>query len=205
VNRRVAGWTAAALAVMIMTAACRSGADPAPATGNTVRTEPPRTTTTDPYAVPAVIDAAYVNRILAGLDAAMGDVARMVIDTRTIPREALDRMRALYGNDRILQLVIDTFQDDIRRSFSNYKANPGNTTSEVTQLLSATPACIFVRVLRDYSAVASSPPHTSVQWIALRPVEPSRDPRGFNSTTWAFVYEGYQKDRTAPTVDPCQG
>lgn len=193
------------LAVVIMIAGCRSGADPGPTAGNTVPTEPPRTTTTaDPYAIPTVIDAAYVNRILAGLDAAMGDVARMVIETRTIPREALDRMRALYGNDDWLQRTIDAFQGDIRRNFSNYKANPGNKTSEVTQVLSATPSCIFVRVTRDFTAVSSSPPYTSDLWVALRPVEPARDPRRLNPTTWAFVLEGYREGRLQPT-DPCQG
>lgn len=197
--------TALALGAMTIASACNSDAGPGAGASNTVRTELPQTTTTDPYAVPTVIDAAYVNRILAGLDAAMGDVARMVIETRTIPREALDRMRAYYGNDLWLQITIDNFQADIRRNFSNYKANPGNKTSAVTELLSATPACIFVRVARDYSAVSSSPPYTSTQWIALRPVQPSRDQRGFNQTTWAFIYEGFGPDKMAPAVDPCQG
>ncbi|MFN2504089.1 MAG: hypothetical protein ABR540_07650, partial [Acidimicrobiales bacterium] len=44
----------------------------------TVGTEAPSTTSADPYAVPAVIDEAYVNRVLAGLDAAVGEVVRLV-------------------------------------------------------------------------------------------------------------------------------
>ena len=40
-----------------------------PRTNPTLATVPAPTTTTNPYAVPAVIDAAYVNRVLAGLDA----------------------------------------------------------------------------------------------------------------------------------------
>lgn len=65
----------------------------------TLGTAPPVTPTTDPYAVPPVIDAAYVNRVLEFFDASMGDVLRMVMRDRTIPQEAYDRMKALYSND----------------------------------------------------------------------------------------------------------
>ena len=74
----------AALALLASAACSGGGADKGSAGANpTLATDPPRTnptlatvpaptTTTNPYAVPAVIDAAYVNRVLAGLDAADG-------------------------------------------------------------------------------------------------------------------------------------
>src|SRR5436190_6941422 len=62
----------------------------------TVPTAPP--TTVDPYAVPPTIDAAYVNKVMEGLDAAVGDIVRLVIRTRDISPEVIDRLNALYLN-----------------------------------------------------------------------------------------------------------
>lgn len=173
-----------------------------PRTNPTLATVPPATTTTNPYAVPSVIDVAYVNRVLAGLDAAMGDVTRLVLRTRTIPREAYDRMKAIYHNDERLQLSIDSFQSDMRRNFAGYKPDPGNKVSNVTQLLTITRLCIFARVTRDYSAVGANSSSADTQWVALKPLDPARDPNSYNPTTWAFAYEGYTETRSQPP-DPC--
>src|SRR5436305_12121423 len=111
----------ASLALTASLACSPSAADKGrPTSDPTLATEPAPTTTTNPYAVPTVIDAAYVNRVLAGLDAINGDVTRQVVSTRTIPRDAYDRMRALYGDDHWLQLRIDSFQSDLRRNLAGY-------------------------------------------------------------------------------------
>lgn len=193
----------AGLLLAASAAACdsSSGADRG-AAGNTVATEPAPTTTTSPYAPPAVIDAPYVNRVLAGLDAAMGEVTRLVLRTRTIPPEAYDRLRSIYGDDRGLQLAIDTFQSDIRRNFAGYQPSPSAKITTVTQLLSARPTCVFARVSRDYSPVGTNALTADTQWIAIKPLDPVRDPKRFNTTSWAFAYEGYPADRTQPP-DPC--
>lgn len=169
----------------------------------TVATEPPRTTTTNPYAVPTVIDAAYVNRVLAGLDAAVGDVTRMVVRTRTIPREAYDRLRAIYANDGSLQLAIDIIQNDIRRDLPGYSVEPGNQVTRVVELITNNSACIFVRVSRNYSAIGpGASPTSDKNWVALRRLDQARDFNGYNSVGWAFAYEGFTPDRSQPT-DPC--
>lgn len=55
------------MALVLLASGCRSnGEDREAAPSPTVRTEPTPTTAADPYAVPAVIDVAYVNRVLAG-------------------------------------------------------------------------------------------------------------------------------------------
>jgi hypothetical protein len=190
----------AALALTASVACSPSNADKAGPTA-TVATEPASTTTTNPYAIPPVIDAAYVNRVLAGLDAVMGDVTRMIIQTKTIPREAYDRMRALYDNDQRLQLAIDSFQADLRRAFSGYKQEPGNKRSSVTQLITVTSSCIFAQIIRDYSAVGIDS-STDTQWVALRPLNSARDPHGYNTANWAFSYEGYTESHSQPR-DPC--
>ncbi len=201
--RRAVG--VALLAVLLGGAAACSGAtaDKAGPTA-TVRTEPPATTTTNPYAVPAVIDAAYVNRVLAGLDAIRGDVARLVLRTQNIPREAYDRLKAMYADPDFLQINIDGLQLDIREGFRAYRPEPGNNVTLVRELITARPDCIFARVDRDRSAVGvKPPPNVSVEWVALRPLDRARDPAGYNATGWAYVYDGFPPDRSRP-ADPCK-
>ena len=214
--RRTAIPAALAAAALLASAACSNGgADKGSAGANpTLATDPPRTnptlatvpaatTTTNPYAVPAVIDVAYVNRVLAGLDAVIGDVVRMVYSAKSIPPEALDRMRAVFLDSDRLQREIDGFQRDIRNGFAGYRPSPGNRVTAASRLISARSMCIFAEVSRDYSAVGTNTlPNVGSQWVALTPLEPSRDPHAYNPTRWAFVYDGFPSDRSQPS-NPC--
>jgi hypothetical protein len=203
-GRRAVRVTLAGLLLAVSAAACNSssGADRG-AAGNTVATEPALTTTTNPYAVPAVIDIAYVNRVLAGLDAAVGDVLRVVMSTKTIPPEAYDRLKAIYAEPTIMQIKIDGYQRDIREQFRSYRPAPGNRASTVSRLLSTRSNCIFVEVRRDYSAVGLNPiPELDRQWVGLTRLDASRDPNGYNRTAWALIYDGFPPDRSQPP-DPC--
>ena len=204
VGRRTAIRVVVAVSLLAASAgACSPG--PADRTGPTatVATEPPPTTTTNPYAIPAVIDAAYVNRVLAGLDAVVGDVLRTVIRTSSIPRDAYDRLKALYADPDFMQIKIDGYQRDIRDEFKSYRSNPGNKISTVSQILSAKTTCIFVKVQRDYTAVGLNPlAELDLQWVGIKPLDLSRDPSRYNPTTWAYIYDGFPPDRSQPS-DPC--
>ena len=192
---------------MLVLAGCSSAEPAEDVPSATVPTAPATTTTTDPYAVPAVIDEAYVNRVLAGLDAAVGEVVRMVVRTRTIPREAVDRLRAVYATDARLQLKIDSFQQDLRANLPGYRLpEPGNKRSVVHEMISVEPQCIYVRVQRDYSASSIDPiPELATQWIAIKPLDRSRDPFAYNQVRWAYLYEGFARGFSAPATDPCRG
>ena len=182
-------------------AACSPDDEPAAPTA-TLGTAPPVTPTTDPYAVPAVIDAAYVNRVLEGLDAAVGDVVRMVVREKRIPREAAERLQAIYIDKDAWQLEIDLLQRDSFQNFSSYKPDPGNQKTVVTRLITASPLCVFAEVERDYSPVGISPDaNLSRQWIALKPVT-NQDPEKYNITSWGYVYDGFTPNRTEPP-NPC--
>lgn len=195
-----AGWRIGALVVLVAATACSSKEAAIPSA--TVPTAPAQTTTTDPYAVPAVIDTAYVNRVLAGLDAVAGDVARQVVQARTISPDAIGRLRSLYATDKRLQLEIDILQDDARTGFSGYRPNPGNQRTQVTKLINEAPHCVFAEVARDYSAVTINPVAPQRQWVALVPIDRSRDPSGYNPTPWMYAYNGFSPSGTEPT-NPC--
>jgi hypothetical protein len=188
----------AVVTVVLFAGACGGNEEPLGPTA----TVPQATTTTNPYAVPAVIDETYVNRVLAGLDQAVGDVVRLVVSARTIPPEALQRLKAIYVGE-YLQLVVDLFQDDIFHDFAGYREAPGNKATTVTRLLTIKVACIFAQVHKDFSAVSLDPdPRLSTQWIALVPIDPSHDPNGYNPTGWAYSYDGFREDYSQPP-DPC--
>ncbi len=191
-------WRSLALAAAATLVACGGPSEPLGPTA----TVPQATTTTNPYAVPATIDEAYVNRVLAGLDQAVGDVLRLVISTTSFPPEAVDRVRALYiGVHRQLQL--DSLTADFQSGFPNYKQPPGNQKTMVTDLMVATPACIFAEVERDYSDVALQVNSASMtQWVVLVPADQFTGRNVFNPTAWVYLYDGLEPDRSAPE-SPC--
>ena len=198
----------AVLAALALTASAACSGGGGGSKGNaganpTLATDPPTTTTTNPYAVPAVIDAAYVNRVLAALDAINGEVVRIAYRTRTIPAEARDRLTAIYGTQGILQFAIDGLQLDMSSGFKNYRAEGGNRISTVNQLMTAQASCIFAQVHRDFSAITTDTSAVvNPQWVALTPLDLTRDPNRYNPTPWTLVYDGFTRDRTAPP-NPC--
>jgi hypothetical protein len=186
-----------AVATLVM-GACGGDKEPLGPTA----TVPQATTTTNPYAIPPVIDEAYVNRVLAGLDHAVGDVVRLVVSSKTIPPEAIERLKALYVGDA-LQLQVDGFQREMFSNFYGYRNTPGDQTTRVTSLISVVPKCIFAEVDIDFSAVSfNSDPQFSRQWVALVPLGPDTDQTSYNPTPWAFIYQGFKQDLSQPS-DPC--
>ncbi len=178
-------------------AACGGKSEPLGPTA----TVPIGTTTTNPYAVPQVIDEAYVNRVLAGLDHAAGEMLRLVVSTKTIPPEALERLRALYiGSPRQNQLSL--FSADAADGFANYRPSPSDHETVISRLIVASPDCIFAEVLRDYSGASLTASEPTTLWVVLVPSDKYVVRSVYNSTNWVYIYDGLERDGTAPE-DPC--
>lgn len=192
-----------AMATLSLTAACGGDKGVQAVTPHaSIATAPERTTTTNPYATPAVIDAAYVNRVLAGLDAVDGDVLRLVAKSRTVTTEVTDRLKALYSDKEYLGQITALAQDQAD-GFQGLKQNPGNRTTVVSSLLMASPSCLFAKVDRDQTPVADKPsPELAVQWVGLVPMDFARDPNHYNPTPWMYVYDGFPRSHTEPK-SPC--
>jgi len=155
----------------------------------TVRTEPATTPTTKPFAVPAVIDIAYMNRVLAWFDQAEGDVVRQVIAARTLTPESVAVLRAINASDGMFQVTLDAYQYTLRTGLGGFLPNPGNVKTVVVEMLSAKSTCVYVKVNRDPSAVARNPnPSLQTEWVALRRVEFS--PTSLNPTGWGYILNG---------------
>ncbi len=162
------------------------------------------TTTTDPYAPPPVIDEAYVNRVLAGLDQVVGDVVRMVARKRAVTPEAEEYLRAVYSDEgRAFVRHRDGLREDAKEGMAGVRPEPGNKVTTVSRLISIRADCVFAQVQRDFSPVVYEPnPELAVQWVGLKPLDTRRDPRGLNPTPWMYVYDGFPQDHSQPS-DPC--
>jgi len=170
----------------------------------TVPTAPP--TTADPYAIPPTIDAAYVNRVLEGLDAAVGDVVRMIISTRQISPEVIDRLNALYLNRDDANLFLQGIQDTMRNGFSTFKENPGDEKSSVVAMISGSQTCVFAKLSRDFGAVTTRQGNAPlVEWIGLKQASPRGDLSRFNPTPWMIATEGVVLPGGTEPPNPCAG
>jgi hypothetical protein len=170
----------------------------------TVATAPATTATTNPYAVPAVIDVAYVNRVLAWFDQAEGDLVRHVIAVRTLTPEDVAVLRSINASDGLFQVSLDAYQYTLRTGLGGFLPNPGNVRTVVVELLSAKSSCVYVKVDRDLSAVAKNPnPSMRTEWVALRHLD--TPPGSSNPTGWGYVLNGGGGGASprAPDRDPC--
>ncbi len=193
-------WGAALLVLALALVACAGGGDDEEATPPPPIAEP-TTLPPDPYAVPPVIDAAYVNRVLEGIDAAVGEVVRIVYRTRDVPPEVIDRLKAIYSERETMNVLLIGLQNDMRLGFPGYRENPGNKKSSVDALLDVSPSCIFARIKRDYSQVGTNS-ELSVEWIGLKPRDRGSDPGHYNPTPWMVAVEGFEADGSQPP-SPC--
>lgn len=158
----------------------------------TVPTAPPETTTTaagDPFAIPDVIDEAYVNRVLAALDQIDGDVLRSVVANGGINPEVPTMLRAIY-NDPQYEEELDGLRRVLSRGLDNFKNPPGNRKSFVERLIEARRDCVFVEVKTDSSEVLKTvppEPPNEVEIFTLRPTADGADPTGLNPTPWSVA------------------
>ena len=195
-----------ALAVAVIASllgACSGGDDDAgPAA--TVPVEQSTTSTTsavDVSAIPAVIDEAYVNRVLAALDAVDGEATRIIVHNRRLVPEATARLRAIYDEAEFQDQVV-VWLTDLKEGLKNIKPNPGPRRTTVRRLRTASPVCVFVEVLEDFSASAMDPPPPSRAFVQLVPVDRSRDRGRYNPTAWMVHAAGDTADGSDPG-DPC--
>ncbi|MGI8684837.1 MAG: hypothetical protein ACR2MO_07080 [Acidimicrobiales bacterium] len=176
----------AVLAVLV--GACSPGGNKGPET--TVPTAPTTVATTapvDPFAVPTVIDAAYVDRVLAALNKVEGDLVRDLVETNALTVEASTRLRAIY-NDPKYQQEFDSLVKLFGAGTTEFKRPPGDRSTTVIELVSTSPACILAKTASDYSAVVTVPPAPEadkVDIVTLRATQPGADPKNLNPTPWS--------------------
>jgi len=187
---------AAAVVVGMATGAC-GASSPRATTSATVPATVASTNPTDPYAVPATIDAAYLNRVFAALDHVEGDASRIIVAKRALVPDAAERLSAIYGSDQFT-LQTNAWLDLVDRGLAGFRDPVGDRRTTATRILSLSTACIFVATSRDYSAVDASPPPPKVEFVSLRPADVAKDPSDLNPTPWIISWQGFNRDGTEP-------
>jgi hypothetical protein len=192
------------IAALALAAGCNGKADSGADT-----TLPPLTTASttpaDPYAVPAVIDEAYVNRVLAALDQVEGDVVRSLVANRVPQIDDTSRLRAIY-NDPQFQLEADGLIKTTQTGLGQYKNPPGNRKTAVTRLVIVRPDCILVEARTDFTEVVlvlPERPADQVKAITLRRTQDGADQRDLNPTPWSISNAELIKQGSSPQEPQC--
>ena len=153
------------------------------------------------YAVPAVIDKAYIEHVLAGLDHEQGNALRILVKSKNTDDEAWQRkMQSITtdtqfaGEEKYGRLLI-------KDNFSELRQIPGDPRTMVQKSFIANAGCIFASVNKDFTGqLRITPSDTRQRYIALVPK--SGDFTEENPTPWDFAYDGSQADGGKPE-SPC--
>jgi hypothetical protein len=175
---------------------------PAPST-----TPAPETTTTtaDPLAVPAVIDAAYLDRVLAEIEHVVGDAGRMIQAAGAVTPEAEALLATVYSPE-FLEIQIQGWEQVLAdpAEVAALRQPIGDRVTTIAELFTATPECVFARVEQDFSPITSDPPDQGERYLLLFPVDATQDPSGTNPTSWRIQDRGVAPAGVEPG-DPCVG
>ncbi len=192
-----------AVAALLLASTCSGGEDEADP-GATVPTEVTTSTTViDVSTIPAVIDEAYLNRVLEALDAVDGMATKIIVERKALVPDATGLLAAIYDGeeftDQTNAWLIGLQQDP---NLVSIKPQPGNRKTTVERIISASQGCVWLAVRRDYSGTASNPPAPQTEYVALRPLDKTKDRKGLNPTAWIITEDGFNEDGSAPR-NPC--
>jgi len=188
------------LAGLVLAAGCSTSDDDPQAESETTTTtstastsvSPTATATpADPFAIPEVIDAAYVDRVLAELYRIDGDVVRKILATNTIGVEDARTLRAIYADPQVERAAMSLARV-LGVDKKNFKSPPGDRRVRVQRIIDADNTCILSIVKSDFSNVVNVPPETSPNesdLITLRPTAQGADPDQANASGWSISNE----------------
>ncbi|HEX2039300.1 MAG TPA: hypothetical protein VHF47_06165 [Acidimicrobiales bacterium] len=153
--------------------------------------------------MPAVIDVAYVEKVMAALDHVYGDAIRILARERQITKEFLEHLVAIY-TEREFEVAQRAWVEDVAKGLPGLVGAPENPRTGIRHALLLTEACILVAVDRDFSGSRSSPPSTPQKFIGLTPKQPARDPRNLNPTPWSISFDGFVAEPAGAVPEaPC--
>lgn len=189
-------WLLIVSLLAVTVGACRSsrGDDslPPPVTSSST------TSTTVSYAVPAVIDVAYVGRVMQALDHVYGDAVRHLAQSRSVDEQFLKYLVATH-NPRIFGLAQDLWVKIQARDFAGLRDAPGDPVTRIDNLLRADRDCILIQGDRDFTPIyVGDDPNNHHRFVALTPLRADRNPDAMNPTPWTANFYGQRPDGSLP-------
>jgi hypothetical protein len=156
----------------------------------------------DPYAIPAVITPAYVDTVFAALNHVDGNASRLLLADRTVNERVTSILRSIY-NDPLYAEQVKIAGQSLQGNLSDVRHPVGDIRTTVVQLISSSPACIFVRTSSDFSAVVTDPgPPAESEYFELRPTQRDDNSAALNPTPWSLTFNADYLTPT-PTPDQC--
>jgi hypothetical protein len=150
----------------------------------------------DPYAIPDVIDEAYVDRILTTLNALSGDALRDILRHRTYTASADQIIWAVFvGAQR--EITIDTWGLAAADGDGLDDYAGGDLKTTTRNIVEARNDCIAVSVSNDRSLLLKDPPPVASGYVVLVPLDPDHDSNSLNPTPWAIAAR-FPADEVAP-------
>lgn len=188
--------------VVAGTAGCkRDGGATADTTVPTAPSTSASTTTAvaDISTIPAVIDEAYLNRVLAALDEVETQATRLIAANKRVVPPAAVLLKSIYSSDEFTILV-----DGWNRAMLTdpetqaLKADDPGRQTTVKSIISASRECVYVAVSRLFLRTG----HTLPDYISLQPLDRTNDPEHHNPTAWMVGSSGVRNDNQQPS-NPC--
>jgi hypothetical protein len=175
-------------------AGCSDDADDPPAAAST-SSSATTSTTVGVDEVPDEITVEYVQRVMDALDASWGDMYRLYVDSGGPTAETAAWLDALYDEPELSRIDVDLGRE-AADGFDTTRTPPGDPTTEVVELISTSPDCIYFEADRQYDAVLLDDT-SGTTLIVLRRAEPNDT----NATTWVMSVEG--RVDAVPEGSPC--
>jgi hypothetical protein len=177
----------------------------------TTTTAPPGSTTTtslppEAYAVPDVIDQAYVQRVVSAYDKVLGDAIRAMVRDRGISDEFLKNLVAIYTQPQFeVQQRLWT-SAVAEGDLDNRPAEPGDPVTVIRDIVRADQRCVIAGIDRDFRPTLRPDiePTESEQpdYVVLVRKREAPDPNRVNPTPWIMSFDGFKTDGTVP-VNSC--
>ncbi|MDQ1515521.1 MAG: hypothetical protein QOE80_1351 [Actinomycetota bacterium] len=161
------------------------------------------TSTTVSYAVPATIDAAYVEKVMKALDHLYGDAVRQLVTDHAMSDRFIKQLLALYSKTPFEGYQV-VWRKSLNDGLKSIAPQPGDPLTHIQAVLQASPTCVVVQVDRDLSPTLARRQDESPQrFVALIPKDPARDPLIANPTPWTMSFDGYTQTGKVPE-GPCE-
>ncbi|MDQ3756591.1 MAG: hypothetical protein M3394_01920 [Actinomycetota bacterium] len=189
-------WARLLLAVVLL-GGCSGGRD------DDTLPPPASSSTTVDYSVPAVIDVAYVEKVMEALDHVYGDAIRILAREREITPEFLEHLAAIY-TEQEFRIAERAWVQDVAGGLPNLRHAPGDPATTVKEALRLDSHCVLIAVDRHFRQSRSNETDTPQKYLGLVPKVPNRDRQNLNPTPWMISFDGFVSEPPGAVPEsPC--
>lgn len=155
------------------------------------------------YTVPAVIDEAYVQRVLTALYDLESEAVRQMVASGEVTSETESLIRATVRVE-LAERDLDAYRQGAAEGFPGVFRPPGNQEVLLQEVVTAKPDCVFARTSRDFTDVLADPgSQAGTTYVQLLLKDSAQDPANSNPTPWIVGGSSLRTDAGQPE-DPCE-